>query len=85
MAVISSFLILAETYCRAAGIAEATLSSRVFNDGKRIGQLRSGADVGSRRLETATLWLSENWPKGCVWPEDVPRPKPAAEIPEAAE
>lgn len=81
---ISSFLVLVEAYCRAAGIAEATLSSRVFRDGKRLAQIREGADVGARRLEAAVRWLSENWPAEFDWPSEIERP--AASMPvEAAE
>jgi hypothetical protein len=79
---ISSFLIVVESYCRATKIAEATISTRVFNDGKRIAQIRDGADIGARRLDRAIGWLSEHWPKDAHWPADVARP---SVISEAAE
>ncbi|MCC2608365.1 hypothetical protein [Neorhizobium petrolearium] len=85
MTLISSFLLLAETYCRAAGIAEATLSSRMFRDGKRIGQIREGSDIGVRRLDVAVQWLSDNWPEGFDWPAGVVRPASSTKIAEAAE
>ena len=46
----------------------------MFNDGKRIGLLRKGGDIGSRSLVIAFQWLSDHWPAGAVWPDDVPRP-----------
>lgn len=73
---IASFLILIERFCQAARIAEATLSSRLFNDGKRIAALRNGSDIGVLRLGRAIGWLSVNWPEAAVWPEGVKRPKP---------
>lgn len=71
---ISSFLAVVEGYCLATQIAEATVSTRVFNDGKRIAQIREGADIGARRLDRAMMWLSENWPDGTPWPNHVMRP-----------
>jgi hypothetical protein len=79
---VSAFLRVMEAYCLATNIAEATLSSRLFNDGKRASQLRVGADIGVRRLERASLWLSQHWPEGAQWPADVVRP---SIISEAAE
>jgi hypothetical protein len=46
----------------------------LFNDGKRIGLLRRGGDIGSRRLQEALQWLSDHWPAGAEWPSDIPRP-----------
>ena len=70
---IQALFLLVETYCRHAGIAEATLSSQLFSDGKRLKSLRAGADIGVRRMEKAIRWLDEHWPDGCDWPCDVPR------------
>lgn len=74
MIYVSSFLTLVEIYCLRTGVAEATLSSRLFNDGKRIMQIRSGADIGVRRLGRAMIWFSINWPAEAVWPSDIVRP-----------
>lgn len=74
MSQIDHFLKCVEIYCAYSGRAEATLSSRVFHDGKRIAAIREGSDVGLRRMAVAMRWLSENWPEGLPWPEDVPRP-----------
>lgn len=74
MNIISSFLVVIEGFCKAARVTESTLSSRMFNDGKRIGQIRAGADIGVRRLEAGLIWLADNWPEGVDWPADIPRP-----------
>lgn len=76
MDAIASLLRLADAYCAATGIAEATLSSRCFSDGKRLGAIRAGSDVGARRLARAVQWCSDNWPAGAAWPADIPRPFP---------
>lgn len=72
---IDDLLTLSETYCSAHGIAETTLSSRIFNDGKRISAVRAGADIGARRLERAVEWLAVHWPDTTPWPEDIRRPE----------
>ncbi|WP_145638918.1 hypothetical protein [Neorhizobium alkalisoli] len=74
MTLISSFLLIVEIYCEAAGVSESTLSSRMFNDGKRISQLRGGADIGAKRLEASLKWMSASWPANAIWPHSFPRP-----------
>lgn len=74
MLTLSAFLLLVDEYGKASGLADATLSSRLFNDGKRISSVRAGAEIGVRRLEKATQWLSDNWPQEANWPDQVPRP-----------
>ena len=74
MFTLNALLTLVDGYCEATGLAEATLSSRLFNDGKRLTEVRHGADIGIRRLERALVWLSRHWPVGAEWPNDVPRP-----------
>lgn len=71
---IDAFLVLVDSYGASAGVAEATVSSRLFNDGKRIASIRRGSDVGVRRLRVALEWLSDHWPEGAAWPCDIPRP-----------
>lgn len=82
MTPISSLLTLVETYCAARGIAEATLSKRVFSDGKRIAGIRAGSDIGVRRHAEAVQWFSDHWPDGLTWPEDVDRPEGTMEAAE---
>lgn len=57
-------------------MADATISTRVFNDGKRIAILRRGGDIGTRRLQIALQWFSDNWPEDAEWPPLVERPVP---------
>lgn len=71
---IGEFLKLCEAAACAMKIAEATLSTRMLGDGKRISQIRSGKDIGARRLERAADWFAQHWPEGTPWPADVPRP-----------
>lgn len=75
MNTIDAFLALVDRYGAFAGVAEATVSSRLFNDGKRIASIRRGSDVGVRRLLVALEWLSDHWPDDAEWPELVPRPQ----------
>lgn len=84
MSIVETFLLVVECFCRAEGVPESTVSSRVFNDGKRLAQVRRGADIGVRRVERAMQWFSDNWPADADWPEAVARPVPQ-QIPEAAE
>lgn len=73
---IKQFFKLVEAYAELTGLAEATISKRLFNDQKRISMLRDdeGRDVGIRKVEKAVEWLSDNWPDGEKWPKDLPRP-----------
>jgi hypothetical protein len=79
---IAHLLKLAEEFCVSTNIAEATLSNRLFMDGKRLTAIRAGSDVGVRRIGRAIAWLSDNWPPDVDWPAEVPRP---SLLPEAAE
>jgi hypothetical protein len=73
---IPDFLRLVEAYCIATELAEATVSTRIFNDGKAIESIRRGRDVGVNRLNTAILLLSEKWPAKAKWPKGIERPEP---------
>lgn len=84
MQTLAAFFTVVDKYSEASHLAEATLSSKIFNDGKRLASIRRGADVGVRRIELAFMWLSVHWPDNIDWPADVPRPVPS-KIPEAAE
>lgn len=58
----------------ATKLADATISTRVLNDGKRIRKIRAGSDIGARRLEEACVWFASHWPDGVEWPTNVSRP-----------
>lgn len=71
-------LTLARAYAVAEGVELSTVSSRVFNDGKKLAAIAAGADIYSSRLERAFAWFSEHWPD-TPWPDEIPRPDIAAE------
>ena len=76
MNALDTLFLLSGAYCRATGLAEATLSSRMLGDGKRLAAIREKSDIGVRRLNRAIRWLSDNWPADAAWPEGVARPAP---------
>lgn len=72
---------VAIAYCTARGLSTARVSTLVFNDGSKLGDLMSGAaDVTTRRYERALHWFSDNWPEDAAWPRDVARPAPLADL-----
>lgn len=74
---IDRLLAVADAYARFLGLAESTVSKRVFADHRRLASLRAAtSDVGVRRCREALVWLSANWPTGADWPTEVPRPSP---------
>jgi len=85
---VQQLLLLVDAFGRGK-MADATISTRLFNDGKRIGTLRNGGDIGTRRLVTAIQWFSDNWPDDAEWPPVIERPEPCrasvSVSPEAAE
>lgn len=75
MSGIEQLLTVARTYAEIEGVPLSTVSSRVLDDGKKLGLIAAGADIQVRRLERAMQWFSDNWP-ATDWPADVPRPDP---------
>lgn len=73
---IEQLLMLARTYASLEGVALSTVSSRAFDDGKKLGAIEAGADIQVRRLDRAVQWFSDNWPDA-PWPDEVPRPVPS--------
>lgn len=65
---------LADAYRSATNTEDKTVSSRVFQDSKKLGAIRTGADITVSRYNAALGWFSANWPEGAAWPIDVPRP-----------
>lgn len=76
MGSIDMLLRLARLYAEAEGVELTTVSSRVFDDGKKLSAIEQGADLQTRRLERAIQWLSDNWPSQAKWPVDISRPQP---------
>ena len=50
---VASFLERSRTYAQRAGLAPSTVSRKIFNDGKTLDRLASGADIGVNTLATA--------------------------------
>jgi hypothetical protein len=71
---IQHLLAVADAYREALGIEDKTVSSRVFDDSKKLTALRSGSDLTVSRFNDALRWFSDNWPEGAMWPVDVIRP-----------
>lgn len=70
---------LADEYIRATGVSDTTLSSRMFNDGKKLPALREPkGDLSTKRFNVAMRWFADNWPENAAWPAHVTRPRVAA-------
>lgn len=74
MTQIEQLLKAVDLYCESARLSPATISTRIFNDGQKIGRLRAGGDVTTGWHRKAMVWLSVNWPDDAAWPEGVDRP-----------
>lgn len=72
---ISHLLSVADEYKAALQIEDTTVSARVFDDSKKLGALRGGADITVGRFNSALIWFATNWPDGAMWPTGVPRPE----------
>lgn len=74
MSAIDQLLRVARRYAEVEGVPLSTVSSRVFDDGKKLRVLEEGGDINVGRLERALSWFSERLPDA-EWPGDVPRPR----------
>lgn len=81
---IEQLLAVARAYSEAERVGLSTVSSRAFDDGKKLAAIESGADIQVRRLERAMVWFSEHWPD-VPWPPDVPRPSSFLDAPASVE
>lgn len=70
----TDLLAVVDAFSAAKGWKDATISSHVFNDGKKISQLRNGRSITVARANGALRFLSKHWPDGAAWPQHVPRP-----------
>lgn len=75
---ISDLLTLCAEYQRVCQVADSTLSTTIFNDGKKLAALKADKDMHTKRFNGAVQWFSDNWPEGAVWPKGVARPRIAA-------
>lgn len=76
MNAITQLLRLTNEYRRATGLTESTVSTQLFNDGKKLGAIREGGDLSTRRYEEVLRTLSRRWPEDAVWPQEIDRPPP---------
>jgi hypothetical protein len=72
---IAQLICVLDAYAAHTGLAETTISTRIFGRGTRIRELRSGGDMGSRTVRRALEKLAECWPENAPWPEGVARPE----------
>ena len=75
MSGIAQLLRVARAYGKILDVPLSTVSSRAFNDGKKLAALEEGADITVGRLESALRWFSDNWPADTDWPVEVERPR----------
>jgi hypothetical protein len=73
MSGIEQLLIVARRYAELKDVPLSTVSSRVFDDGKKLAALESGADINVKRLERALGWFAENLSDE-EWPSEISRP-----------
>lgn len=77
MLTIRTILALTDAFREKSGLADKTISNRIFGDSKKIARLRAGADLTTARFNAALQWFSDHWPAGQPWPADIDRPDPA--------
>lgn len=56
---IASFVKRARAYAAAAGLELSTVSRKIFNDGKTLGRLEEGCNIGVYTLESAHKTLAK--------------------------
>lgn len=67
-----TLLNLCDAFRDAAGIAEEkTLSSRIFQDSKRLARLRVDADITLGSFAMAMRYLADRWPAGVDLPDEL--------------
>ncbi len=75
MVSIEQLLSVVDAYKTATGVTlDTTVSYRVFGDSKKLGSMRSGADITTRRFNAALEWFSNNWPENSPRPVGLPSP-----------
>lgn len=71
---INHLLEVAAAYGHASNIEEKTVSTRVFQDGKRLTAIREGKEITVGRFNAAMGWFATHWPEDAMWPAHVQRP-----------
>jgi hypothetical protein len=71
-------LAVARAYAEAEQVDLSVVSSRVFDDSKKLPAVAAGsASLTLRRAESALAWFAGHWPAAAVWPAAVPIPSSA--------
>ena len=66
---------LVNRFAEARQIAESTVCKKACRNGSVMDRLHSGR-VTLRTIDRLLQYLSDNWPNGLIWYEDIPRPEP---------
>ncbi len=69
-------LTIASIYAANRKLTLSTLGTYLARDGKFFGRLADGR-VTIRLAEHVLQSLSDHWPEGLEWPEEIPRPTPS--------
>lgn len=68
-------LAVARAYAEAEQVDLSVVSSRVFDDSKKLPAVATGvASLTLRRAEAALAWFASRWPAGAIWPAAVSLP-----------
>lgn len=59
----AELLRIVDAVAASTGLSDTTLSSRIFDDSKRIAAIRGGSTITVRRMSDAVEYLCKNWPE----------------------
>ena len=68
---------LIHAFADARSLSVSYASRLLTGSGDTVDRVIAGASITARRAETILRRASQNWPDGCDWPADIPRPAPA--------
>ena len=67
---------VANVYCVANDLKPSILSRRIFKSSYKLENMSTGdEDLTTKKWEVSMQYLSDNWPDGVAWPENINRPK----------
>ena len=70
---------LIHAFADARSLSVSYASRLLTGSGDTVDRVTAGASITARRAETILRRASQNWPDGCDWPADIPRPAPGQE------
>ena len=71
-----SLVDLAQLFAGARGITLWRVGFLAAGDGKFFARLQAGRTCTLRVARGVVQYLSDHWPAGLEWPDDIPRPTP---------